>query len=80
MKREFFDGFKIGVKTFNQTITAIINTILLTFVYVVGIGIPSIIAKLFGKHFLDIKPSKKDTYWSDLNIKTKPLNEYYKQF
>jgi len=58
----------------------IINSILLTIVYLIGVGITSIIAKLFRKQFLDVKLSKKDTYWCDLNLKSKPIEEYYRQF
>lgn len=76
--KELFKEFKEGMEDFNKNITIIINVILLTFVYIAGIGIPSILAKMFGKHFLDT--SNKDTYWSDLSLKKKPLKEYYKQF
>ena len=76
--KQFFNGFKEGAVDFNKNLTTLINVILLTLVYIIGIGIPSIIAKVSGKHFFDT--SRRDTYWLDLNIKKKPLEEYYKQF
>lgn len=75
----FLKGFKKGMKGFGENITVIINSILLSFVYFIGVGPTSIIAKLFGKHFLDLKYSK-DSYWSDLNLKKKKLEDYYRQF
>ncbi|MBS3126403.1 hypothetical protein J4453_03125 [Candidatus Woesearchaeota archaeon] len=75
----FFKGFKKGVKMFGQNIGVIVNTALLAIVYIIGVGITSIIAKLFRKHFLDLKHSPH-SYWSDLNLKKKPMKDYYRQF
>ncbi len=79
--KQFFRGFKKGLENFGSNITTIINFVLLSIVYLVGVGITSIIANLFGKHFLDMKLSKKkDSYWSSLDLKKKPINNYYRQF
>lgn len=79
--KQFFKGFKKGTTNFGHNITLVINSILLSLVYIIGVGLTSIAAKLFGKHFLDIKWSKKKkSYWSDLNLKKKPIEEYYRQF
>ena len=78
--RQFFRGFKKGMINFGQGIALIINSILLTFVYLLGVGLTSIVAKLSRKHFLDMKLSKKNSYWSDLGLKKKPLRDYYRQF
>ena len=79
--KQFIKGLKKGMENFGFNITLIINTILLTFVYVIGIGVTSIIAKIFRKHFLELKVSKdKVSYWQDLNLKKKPIEEYYRQF
>ena len=79
--KQFFSGFKKGMHDFGQNIAIIINSTLLLIVYVIGVGLTSILAKIFGKHFLETKISKKrETYWSDLNIKKKPIETYYRQF
>ena len=79
--KQFFNGFKKGIKDFGENISIIVNSILLTVVYLIGVGITSLFAKIFKKHFLGIKISKKArTYWSDLNLKKKPMKEYYRQF
>ena len=78
---EFIKGIKQGQKYFGETIAAIINLILLSIVYIIGVGITSIAAKTFKKKFLDIKINKKTkSYWQDLNLKDKPIEEYYRQF
>ncbi len=77
--QRFLIGFREGMKDFGQVIALIINSVLLTIVYFIGVGFTAVFAKLFRKHFLDMKLSKK-TYWSDLNLKKKPIEEYYRQF
>ena len=79
--KRFFSGFKKGMNNFGQNIARIINSILLLIVYLIGIGLTSIFAKIFAKHFLKSKISKKKkTYWSDLDLKKKPIKTYYRQF
>lgn len=78
--KQFFMGFKKGMGNFGSGIALLINAILLAFVYWIGVGLTSVIAKIFRKHFLELKLLKKGTYWSDLNLKKKPLEEYYRQF
>ena len=77
--KQFFEGFRKGMKNFGYNIALIINTILLTLVYLIGVGLTSIFAKIVKKHFLEMKLSKS-SYWSDLNLKKKPIEEYYRQF
>jgi len=71
-------SIKKGIKNFISDISIIITSILLIIVYITAVGLTSILAKLTGKKFLDER--EKQTYWSDLNLKEKPLEEYYKQF
>ena len=76
----FFKGFQKGFHSFGMNITTIVNTILLLLVYIVGIGLTSIVAKLVGKRFLELRLSKEaGSYWSDLNLKRRPIEEHYKQ-
>lgn len=78
---EFIDGCKDGSKLFGETIAVIINSILLTLVYFIGVGLTSITAKLFKKHFLRFNTNEKTkTYWKKIDLTKKPLEEYYRQF
>ena len=78
----FFASFKEGMTEFGKTISSIVNSFLLVIIYIVGIGLTSIISKLiFKKHFLDIENSDYNkSYWSDLNLNKRPIEEYYRQF
>ena len=79
--KEFFIGFKEGQKKFAENIAVIINSILLSLVYLFGVGITFIFAKIFNKHFLQLEIDKsKETYWEDLNLTKKNIEEYYRQF
>lgn len=79
--KQFFKCFKEGLSLFGHNISLIVNSILLSLVYLIGIGFTSFFARIFGKHFLELKTSKKaKTYWSNLNLKTEKIDNYYRQF
>ena len=81
MVKKFIEGFKEGQKEFGEIVAVIINSVLLTFVYVFGVGLTSIIGKLFGKGFLHSeKQESEKSYWVDLNLEKEELKNYYKQF
>ena len=75
----FFKSFKKGMNQFGNNITIIVNSILLTLVYIIGVGTTSLFAKLFRKRFLELR-KKSDSYWGDSNLRKKPIREYYRQF
>ena len=79
MIKELLKNIKEGNKMFGEDIASIVNFLLLTFVYFLGVGITSIIAKMSGKHFLELKMDK-DSYWSELNLSKRKKEEYYRQF
>ena len=64
---------------FGELISAIINLLLLTFVYFLGFGLTSIAAKIFGKKFIDDKITK-DSHWEELNLTTQSFKKCYRQF
>ncbi|HLD41592.1 MAG TPA: hypothetical protein VJB06_01020 [archaeon] len=76
----FLEGFRKGFQEFGHNITLIINSTLLTPVYFLGVGLTSVIARLFGKKFLEKYIKKKGSYWSDLNLKKKKMEDHYRQF
>ena len=79
--KHFFTGFKEGFTEFGHNISTIVNSVLLSFVYLFGVGITSIIAKITKKYFLEteIKKSQK-SYWSNLDLKKQKIDDYYRQF
>ena len=77
----FFKGFRKGFLDFGQFMASIVNGILLSLAYFVGVGLTSLVAKIFNKHFLATKFFPEDkTYWSDLNLKERDIKEHYRQF
>ncbi|HIH24087.1 TPA: hypothetical protein HA251_03575 [Candidatus Woesearchaeota archaeon] len=78
--REFLRGMRNGMKLFGDNITIIVNTIVLTIVYFFGIGITALIARLAGKKFIDKSINKRTkTYWKELGLKRRPLDDHYRQ-
>ena len=66
MKNEFLSGFKEGFQSFGHGIAKIVNVVVLTIVYFLGIGVISVIAKIARKKFLSLKPEQgKETYWEE---------------
>lgn len=81
MIKGLLKNIKEGQKIFGEDIASIINFLLLSIVYFVGVGITFIFARVFGRHFLQLKPNRKyETYWSESNLTKKPFEEYYRQF
>lgn len=76
---EFTLGFWKGFKQFGHIINNIINFVLLSVVYFIGVGITFLVAKIMGKHFLNTG-KKKDTYWVKLNLGKQKMEDYYRQF
>ena len=76
----FLEGFKQGFKNFGYTITNIVNFFLLLVAYIVGIGLVSVISKLAGKHFLELKKQNKSSNWHEHNVTKQPLEKYYRTF
>ena len=76
----FFKGLQQGFKNFGHTITGVINFFMLLIVYILGIGIISIISKLFGKHYLDLKKSGSKSNWHEHKVTKQPLEKYYRTF
>ena len=78
---DFFNDILKGQKMFGEDISQIVNFLLLTITYFLGVGLTSVLAKIFGKHFLKLKiDEEEDSYWTELNLTKKPIGEYYRQF
>tara|TARA_B100000315_G_C14254766_1_gene441364 strand:+ start:424 stop:657 length:234 start_codon:yes stop_codon:yes gene_type:complete len=75
----FFKGVKTGFTRFGHHIANIVNFILLLIVYVIGVGLTSIVAKVVKKHFLDLGKEKKST-WVKNKLSTRDYDEYLRSF
>ncbi len=77
----FIKGIKEGMKAFGEQINRLVNTILLTIVYLIGVGPVAIVAKITGKKFFETRTNKeKESYWVDLGLSKKKQEEYFRQF
>ena len=74
----FLKGFIKGFRNFSHVITDAVNFVMLFFLYLIGIGIVSIVSKLLGKRFMDLKSSGSS--WVIRKLKKRPIEEYYRLF
>lgn len=66
---------------FGERTSALVNAILLTIVYICGVGTMSVLAKITGKKFLDLEIDKdQQSYWRETEKQTDTLYRYYRQF
>ncbi|OGE76820.1 MAG: hypothetical protein A3C85_02625 [Candidatus Doudnabacteria bacterium RIFCSPHIGHO2_02_FULL_48_21] len=79
MVKEFLKSLREGMKQFADMVADSVNLLLLLAVYFVGIGLVSIVAKLSGKHFLDIGRQSRQSYWQKIE-KRPERNSFYRMF
>lgn len=74
-------GIKAGMADFGSAINTLVTSIVLVAVYLVGVGITSMLAKAFSKKFLSttIDPTAA-TYWRARPPASNDINDYYRQF
>jgi len=80
MIKSFGYGFKEGIKLFGECVSTLINSLLLFFVYLIGVGLTSICARIVGKKFLDREIDERESYWNELDIRRKSVAEHLRQF
>lgn len=78
--RHFFSGFTEGFGNFGRGVPAAVNYIILSIVYFLGVGITVLAARLKRKHFLEIEPKGKSSYFTESDMKRKEKDSYYRQF
>lgn len=80
MIKKVWNFIKSILEPISKLVSTIVNFILLSIVYFIGIGIVSIPAKLFGKHFLELKKQNKSSNWHEHKVTKEPLEKYYRTF
>mgnify|MGYP001579666641 CR=1 FL=1 len=80
MIKTIWDFIKGVLEPFARAISSIVNFILLSIVYFIGIGPVSVLMKLFGKHFLELKKHNRKSNWDDHKVTKQPLEQYYRTF
>jgi hypothetical protein len=80
MLKKIWGLIKHILEPIGKTIFAIVSFVLLLLVYILGIGPVSIISKIFGRHFLELKNQYKKSNWHDHNVTKEPIKNYYRTF
>ena len=80
--RNLMNAYNPNFIGFNNLIRNTVNFILLSVVYFVGVGPVSLIAKLTGKKFLDLKPTKlhQKSYWKENKVTKQKFEDYTRSF
>ena len=77
----FWKGYLKGFKSFGHSVGTLVNTILLSVVYLLGVGVTALASRVGRKRFIETKVDHEaKTYWSDLHLTKRPMDEYYRQF
>ena len=70
-----------GFQSVSSTMTKVVNFILLSITYFIGIGSIWIISNITKKYFLNLNPKKNtDSYWQKSNMGKEDKKSYYHQF
>lgn len=79
--RLLFKGIYEGLGVFGRIVGGIINFFLLLVVFIFGVGLVSLIAKLFGKRFLYLGwDSSAKSYWTESPALKRKKEDYFKPF
>ena len=80
MFKKIWNAIKSILEPLSKIMSSIVNFVLLSIVYFVGIRIVSVSAKLFRKHFLELKKQNKKSNWNEHRLEKEPLEKYYRMF
>lgn len=80
MLTKIWNTIKSILKPISNVISNLVNFILLLIIYFTAIGIVSIVSKLFGKHFLELKKSNIKSNWYEHKVTKQPIEKYYRTF
>jgi len=78
--KKFASGFKKGQGFFTESLSTIVNTVILTLIYIIGVGATSIFVR-GKKRMLHLETEKgKKSYWENIEKKDNTKEGFYKQF
>lgn len=78
--RTFLSAFKEGFQSFGHGVASAVNTVLLSITYLIAVGLTNVAAKAAKKEFLELSKKADRTYWEELDLKKKDMEDYYRQF
>jgi hypothetical protein len=79
--REFGSGWLAGFRKVGESVAVVVNAVLLSIAYVVGVGPIAVIGKLSRKRWLDVRfKSADESYWEEHVLSTEAMDKYRRQF
>jgi hypothetical protein len=78
--KNFLSGFRKGSHSFGAAVATAVNTVILTLVYFLAVGPTSLAAKAAKKEFLNLSLQERETYWEELSLEKKGMEDFYRQF
>ena len=78
--KKIWNAIKSVLEPVANAVNAVVNLILLLLVYFIGIASVSIIMKLSGKHFLELKKQNRKSNWHEHKLTKQPLEQYHRTF
>lgn len=72
--------FKKVLKFIPDIIITSINSLILIAIYILFVGLTSIIAKIIGKTFLQLHQKETTSYWIQKEKTSIKIEDYYKQY
>lgn len=79
--KNYFNGFKKGIKNFGIPIATLVNSLILSAVYFFGLGLSFIVAKSLKKSLLDLEiKNNAESYWQNLDLDCSSAENNYRQF
>jgi hypothetical protein len=76
----FFKGVQSGMKLFGECTSALVNAILLSVVYLVGIGLSRLLAPRSHREMMEPPSKRSRSYWRSMRAEKRSLDEHYRQF
>ena len=80
MLKDIWSRIKSILEPISKIIANVVNFVLLAIVYFISISSVSIVMKVFGRHFLDLKKTNKKSNWYEHKLTKQPLEQYYRIF
>jgi len=77
---DFAGGFRHGFADFGHGVSYVVNFLLLSVVYVIGVGAVSLLTKAFGKKYMDFGFKKSSSYYTEKNMGGGSAEDYLRQF
>lgn len=78
--RLFLKSFFEGMKSVGMHISTVVNAVLLTLIYIFGVGVATFFMRIKRTSLLSVRKKSKSSYYTTKKIETEKIEDYYRQF